>query len=617
MRVDERGDGEMVVTGSDSTSKKSGRIRLSSRDLRFLLSYIRPYRGKFAIALIALLFSSFAGLAFPGLTGALIDAVQHPGDSLFASLDNLALFFLAILLIQSGFSYVRTYYMQEVSERSLADMRADLYSHVLGLPIDFFHRHRVGDLTSRLTSDITTIQTTLTTTLSELIRQSILLIGGITLVVYTSSRLTLVILGALPVVVALAVWFGRIIRKASRRVQDLYAELNTKAEETFQGISIVKAFTAEGRERKSFGDKLGSIIQVSLGVARARAAFIAFVVFILFGGVVGVVWYGGRLVQSGELTIGELTSFVLYAAFVGGAMGSFADLYGSLQRALGAAEKIREILDEDPEPTAEIDKESVARSSSLDLRLEDVSFSYPTRPDVGVLHSISLDIPSGGSLALVGPSGSGKSTIANLLLRFYDPVSGTITSDGQDVREVPVKRWRSRVAVVPQEVLLFGGTIEANLSYGNPEASREEILGAARQANALEFISRFPEGMDTLVGERGVQLSGGEKQRVAIARAILRDPDLLILDEATSALDSASERLVQGALERLMDGRTSIVIAHRLSTIRKADQIAVLRHGRVVEQGTYDELLASDGLFRTMLMIQAGATDILDDRLDL
>lgn len=617
MRVDERGDGEMVVTGSDSTSKKSGRIRLSSRDLRFLLSYIRPYRGKFAIALIALLFSSFAGLAFPGLTGALIDAVQHPGDSLFASLDNLALFFLAILLIQSGFSYVRTYYMQEVSERSLADMRADLYSHVLGLPIDFFHRHRVGDLTSRLTSDITTIQTTLTTTLSELIRQSILLIGGITLVVYTSSRLTLVILGALPVVVALAVWFGRIIRKASRRVQDLYAELNTKAEETFQGISIVKAFTAEGRERKSFGDKLGSIIQVSLGVARARAAFIAFVVFILFGGVVGVVWYGGRLVQSGELTIGELTSFVLYAAFVGGAMGSFADLYGSLQRALGAAEKIREILDEDPEPTAEIDKESVARSSSLDLRLEDVSFSYPTRPDVGVLHSISLDIPSGGSLALVGPSGSGKSTIANLLLRFYDPVSGAIISDGQDVREVPVKTWRSRVAVVPQEVLLFGGTIEANLSYGNPEASREEILGAARQANALEFISRFPEGMDTLVGERGVQLSGGEKQRVAIARAILRDPDLLILDEATSALDSASERLVQGALERLMDGRTSIVIAHRLSTIRKADQIAVLRHGRVVEQGTYDELLASDGLFRTMLMIQAGATDILDDRLDL
>ena len=379
--------------------EKSNRARLSSKDLRFLISYIRPYRGKFVVAMIALLFSSFAGLAFPGLTGALIDAVQHPGDSLFASLDNLALFFIAILLVQSGFSYVRTYYMQEVSERSLADMREDLYRHVLGLPIDFFFRNRVGDLTSRLTSDITTIQTTLTTTLSELIRQSILLIGGISLVVYTSSRLTLVILGVLPVVVALAVWFGRIIRKASKRVQDLYAELNTKAEETFQGITIVKAFTAEGRERTSFGNKLGSIIKVSLGVAKARAAFIAFVVFILFGGVVGVVWYGGRLVQSGELTIGELTSFVLYAAFVGGAMGSFADLYGSLQRALGAAEKIREILDEEPERSTDSEPGHARSSEQLDIALKGCRSAIQRDQTLGCsMTCLSTSLPGRASL---------------------------------------------------------------------------------------------------------------------------------------------------------------------------------------------------------------------------
>lgn len=590
-------------------------MSLSSSELRFLFGYMRPYRGKFVVAMVALLFSSFAGLAFPGLIGALIDAVENPNDGLLGNLDRLAFFFLLLLLVQSGFSFVRTYYLQEVSERSLADLREELYAHILRLPVGFFHRTRVGDLTSRLSSDVTTIQTTMTTTLSELIRQTIILIGGISLVVYTSSRLTLVILGALPIVVGLAVWFGRFIRKASRRVQDLYADLNTSAEETFQGISIVKAFTSENRERSRFSEKLVGIIGISLGVAKARAAFIAFVVFILFGGVVAVIWYGGRLVQSGDLSIGELTSFVLYAAFVGGAMGSFADLYGGLQKALGAAEKIREILEETPEkmgakrsPTSEVPHGSIS--------FEGVSFSYPSRPEIDVLREITLSLPAGGSLALVGPSGSGKSTIVNLLLRFYDPDRGQICIDNREIREIDLHDWRSRVAVVPQEVLLFGGTIEANIRYGRPDATIDEVREAAEQANALSFITRFPEGLQTVVGERGVQLSGGERQRVAIARAILRDPELLILDEATSALDSESERLVQEALYRVMRNRTTIVIAHRLSTIRQVDMIAVLREGAIVERGSYDELLATESIFRSMLMVQDGGlreTDGEDD----
>ena len=596
-------------------SQKSGGEKrnrsLSSRELKFLFGYIRPYSGKFAIAMVALLFSSFAGLAFPGLTGALIDAVENPHDGFLGNLDSLAFYFLLLLLVQSGFSFVRTYYLQEVSERSLADLREKLYAQILRLPVEYFNRTRVGDLTSRLSADVTTIQTTMTTTLSEMIRQTIILIGGITLVIYTSSQLTLVILGALPIVVGLAVLFGRFIRKASRRVQDLYAELNTNAEESFQGISVVKAFTSEGREQKRFSDKLTGIIAVSLGVAKARAAFIAFVVFVLFGGVVAVVWYGGRLVQSGELSIGELTSFVLYAAFVGGAMGSFADLYGGLQKALGAAEKIREILEEKPEispATADL-VHDVPRG---DLSFSHVTFSYPTRPDVTVLKEIDLDLERGKSLALVGPSGSGKSTIANLLLRFYEPDSGAITIDGRPIDEIDLVAWRSRVAVVPQEVLLFGGTIEENIRYGRPGAEVADVEDAADQANALSFIKKFPDGLQTVVGERGIQLSGGERQRVAIARAILRDPELLILDEATSALDTESEQLVQEALYRVMQGRTTVVIAHRLSTIRRVDTIAVIRDGTIAELGSYDDLLARDTLFRSMLMLQDGGSHLAD-----
>lgn len=583
---------------STPTGRRKRFPKLSSVGYRFLFRYLRPYRAKFGFALIALLFSSFAGLAFPLLTGKLINAIEKPDDSLFGSLDRLAFFFILILLVQSGFSYLRTYLMQEVSEKSLADLRNDLYAHLLSLPIDFFHRHRVGELTSRLGSDISAIQTTMTTTISELIRQTIIMVGGIVLVIYTSPKLTLIILGALPVVVVTAVLFGRSIRAASARVQNLYATLNTVAEETFQGIAVVKGFTAEERERVRYRSTLDGIIGVSLKLARSRALFIAFVVFLLFGGVVGVIWYGGTLVQQGLMSIGDLTQFVLYAAFVGGAMGSFADLYGGLQRALGSAETIRGILDEKPEPSTGTEPAPGAEGS---LRFDAVTFSYPTRPDFPVLTDVSFDVPAGSSLALVGPSGSGKSTIVNLIMRFYQPTVGTILLNGESVDTIPLEGYRSRIAIVPQDVMLFGGTIAENIRYGRDDATDDEIRNAAAEANALEFIESFPERFATVVGERGVQLSGGQRQRIALARAILRDPAILILDEATSALDNESERLVQEALSRVMNGRTTIVIAHRLSTVRHADRIAVLREGRIVESGSYDALVEQEGYFARLV----------------
>ncbi len=590
---------------------KSRINRESLKASRFLLGYLRPYRGKFTISLIALLLSSLAGLAFPGFTGLLIDAAMHPGPDLRHNLGSLTLVMLGVLALQSVFSFVRTYFVAEVSERSLADLRRDLYAQVVRLPMSFFHGNRVGELTSRINNDIGMIQQTLTITTSELIRQMVILVGGIALVAYTSPRLTLVILFCVPVVTALAVVFGRAIRRASKRVQDLYAELSTGIEETFQGITVVKAFTAEERESTRIQSKLREIIGTSLSVARARAAFIALVMFILFGGIVGVIWYGGRMVQTGGISLGQLTSFVLYAVFVGGAMGSFADLYGMLQRALGASERVRELF----ESTAESVTLSAERPRLRgEVEFRDVEFAYPSRPDVPVLRGVSFRVPSGSTLALVGPSGAGKSTITGLLMRFYEPTTGEIIVDGEPASGYGLADYRSHVGIVPQDIVLFGGTIAENIAYGDPDATTDRIRGAARMANALEFIESFPGGFDTIVGERGVQLSGGQRQRVAIARAILKNPSILILDEATSSLDAESERLVQQALERVMRGRTTFVIAHRLSTIRNARQIAVIRNGAVVEFGSYRELIDARGTFARLVALQnRDGGDLIDE----
>lgn len=603
---------------SDSTtpSGKSGKDRAfdfsklkitrgSIDGARFLFRYLRPYRFKFTIALIALFLSSFAGLAFPGLTGMLVDSTTAAPGARF-TLNELTGILIVALLAQSGFSYIRSYFITEVAERTLADLRQDLYSRILRLPMDFFHRNRVGELTSRITTDVGQIQFSITTALSELIRQSVVLVGGIAFVAYTSPQLTLVMLVAVPILVLMALIFGRLIRRASKQLHDLHARLNTVAEETFQGISAVKAFTAERRETARYGATLGELVTVALRVGRARGAFIALIIFILFGGIVGVIWYGGGMVIAGTLTIGSLTSFVLYALFVGGAMGSFADLYGAMQSALGASERVRELLQMSAE---DIDRSLGGIPARGHIEFRNISFSYPSRPDLHVLQEITFDIPAGTSLALVGPSGAGKSTVAGIMMRFYEPAGGELVVDGRISTDYSLLDFRSAVAIVPQDVVLFGGTIAENISYGNPDISVERIREAARLANAAEFIESFPEGYETVVGERGVQLSGGQRQRIAIARAIVKDPAILILDEATSSLDSESERLVQDALDRVMQNRTTLIIAHRLSTIRNADRVAVLRQGSIIEYGTYDELIAAGGVFARLVALQSRVGD--------
>ncbi len=592
-------------TGSEEKKgfdfKKLKITRGSIDGARFLFRYLRPYRWKFILALVALLFSSLAGLVFPGLTGRLVDATTG-SDPDRLSLNQITLILIAALFAQSAFSYIRSYFITEVAERTLSDLRHDLYGRILRLPMEFFHKNRVGELTSRITTDVGQIQYTITTALSELIRQVVILIGGIALVAYTSPQLTLVMLVAVPLLVLMALVFGRLIRKASKQLHDLHAKLNTVAEETFQGISAVKAFTAESRETARYSRTLGELVGVALRVGRARGAFIALIIFILFGGIVGVIWYGGHMVMDGTLTIGSLTSFVLYALFVGGAMGSFADLYGSVQSAMGASERVRDLLQSSAE---DIDRSLGAIPARGHIQFRDISFAYPSRPDLPVLQGITLDVPAGTSLALVGPSGAGKSTVAGILMRFYEPTSGELVVDGRAAVDYTLLDFRSSVAIVPQDVILFGGTIAENIAYGNPDVGEERIREAARLANAADFIESFPEGYQTVVGERGVQLSGGQRQRIAIARAIVKDPAILILDEATSSLDSESERLVQDALDKVMKNRTTLVIAHRLSTIRNADRVAVLRQGTIIENGSYDELIAAGGVFARLVSLQS------------
>ncbi len=580
-------------------------------EARQLLGYLWPYRLKFAAALLALLVSSLFGLAFPAITGKLVDAALTPraADALipwYQDINWIALGLMVLLAFQAAFAFLREYWTVEVSERSLADLRRDAYARLIHLPMAFHSQRRVGELSSRIAADLSQIQDTLVEAIPQLLRQTIFLLGGGALIAWTSGRLTLVMLSSFPILIATAVFFGRAIRRHAKDAQDRLADSNVIVEETLQGIASVKGFANESYEEKRYQAGLQDYLQAVLSGAMFRGAFVAFIVFALFGAMVLVLWYGARLVYTGDLRAGELTSFLLYTVFVGGAMGSFAGLYSQLQRTLGATQRVRELLREPTEEEAAppISIPSVTRLRG-DVQLEHVAFSYPSRKEVPVLRDVSLLARAGERIALVGPSGAGKSTIVSLLLRFYEPDRGRVLIDGRDAREYDLKALRGQMAIVPQDVLLFGGSIFDNIAYGRPGASEADVITAARQANAHGFISSFPDGYATRVGERGVQLSGGQRQRVAIARAILRDPAILLLDEATSSLDSESESLVLQALERLMQGRTSLVIAHRLSTVRSADRIYVVREGMIIESGTHEELIAlENGLYRNLSQLQ-------------
>ncbi|GAB3911679.1 ABC transporter transmembrane domain-containing protein [Larkinella knui] len=574
-----------------------------------LFRFIRPYKGYFIIGLIFLLLSSATTLVFPKLLGDILKVVENKLST--GSLNQLTLLLFGLLVIQSAFSFARVYLFAQVSERSMADVRRAVYKKIITLPIFFFEQRRVGELTSRISSDVTQLQDVLSTTLAEFLRQIITLLAGVALISFTSLKLTGFMLATVPVVIVAAIFFGKFIRKLSRKAQDELAQANVVVEETLQSVSVVKAFTNEPYEVRRYSTALDKVVQNSLRVANFRGGFVSFIVFALFGGIVGVVWYGAQLMLAGELSFSQLVTFVIYTMYIGGAVGGLGDLYAQIQRTIGASERILDILEEKSEvelPTTEPTQLAIPLQGDIEFR--NIHFSYPSRPDVEVLKGISLAVPAGHKIALVGQSGAGKSTIVQLLLRYYANTGGSITIDGRPIQDIDIRYLRQNIAVVPQEVILFGGTILENISYGKPDATEAEVIAAARKANALDFIESFPEKFRTIVGERGVKLSGGQRQRIAIARAILKDPAILILDEATSSLDAESERLVQEALDVLMQNRTTIIIAHRLATIRKVDTIYVIREGQITETGTHEELSTlEDGLYANLVKLQFETTD--------
>ena len=583
--------------------------RESIRQALELFSYLRPYWARFSAALVSLFAGSLLSLAFPYLAGSIVDAavLQTKGGGNMSGVNGTALLLMGILIVQAGLAYFHYLSFSAVGQRSLIDLRRDVYARLISLPMSFFAQRRVGELASRLSADLIQIEDTLISVLPQMLRQTTLLIGGLTLTAITSLKLTGIILASLPILTVVAILFGRRTRKISREAQDRLADTATIVEETLQGIVNVKAFANEGYELNRYHQGLGIFLTSTLRGARLRAAFISFIVLALFGSIVLVLWSGARLLQQGEISFGNLTRFILYTTFVAGAMGQFAELYSQLQKAIGATQRVRELLRETGEVEVKLGPTAPSTLARLrgDVAFESIHFTYPTRQGFEVLHDINLTAASGQRIALVGPSGAGKSTLISLLLRLYDPSAGRLLIDGKDARDYRLAELRGQMSVVPQEVLLFGGSIAENIAYGKPDATAEEIEQAARQANAHDFIMAFPEGYATLVGDRGIKLSGGQRQRVAIARAILKNPVILILDEATSSLDSESERLIQEALEVLMRGRTSFIIAHRLATVRHVDRIIVISGGRVVESGTHDELQAIEGgMYRHLASLQ-------------
>lgn len=570
----------------------------SKKQLFFLLSFYKPYRYKALIALVIMIVTASVGLLFPRLVGMILDSVLHPAISNFTP-GMLAGALLGVIVIQFGIRYIFSMQLATITENVIATLRTRVFEHLIRLPMTFFGERRVGELSSRLSSDLTQIQETFSFAILELLRQTIFLVGGVAFIVSKSMNLAAPILLAMPILVAIAVLFGKKIRVYSTKTQDALAQSATIVEETLQGIASVKSYANERYEADRYRSALQSTITLAIKTAKMRSAFISFILFAFFGGIAGVIWYGGTLVQQGEITIGDFATFLMYAMFVGGAMGSFAELFSQVQKALGAAVRIQEILGETIEPITS-DSNITVRS----IQVEDLSFNYPSRPEIPAVKNISMTIGAGKRVAFVGESGAGKSTMAGLIQRFYEPTSGRILFDNQPSDSFHLTDIRRNIAVVPQDIVLFGGTILENIRYGNLDATEEQVLHAAALANATEFIDKFPEKLHTLVGERGIKLSGGQRQRIAIARAILRNPPILILDEATSSLDSESEYLIQEALERLMASRTTIIIAHRLSTIRTCDTIFVFSKGQIIESGTHDELIAHDSKYARLSALQ-------------
>jgi len=601
------------IKDSDELPKAKINKKNLKKSLR-IFKYAEKHKWKFFLGLFFLAGTAATALIFPRLMGNLMGVIGGNGskgqeidkNALSALANSLGLKLLILFSIQAIFSFFRVVTFTSFTENMLASLRKEAYNKLIQMPMGFFSQRQVAELNSRIATDISQISDTFTTNIAEFLRQLVIIIGGITIICFMSWKMALVMLSIIPVIAIVTLFFARYIRKLSKQVQDFVADSNVIVGESLQGITNVKSFTNEAYEIKRYNNKVVDIMKLAIKGGLARGSFFSFIIFCLFGAIIFIVWYGIQLTLQDVISVKDMLSFLFYTVFVAASIGGIAEQLAAIQRAIGATERVMDIIDEIPE---KIDLHYKKDKSNIrikgDIEFKNVSFFYPSRPQFQVLKNISFKVEKGETIALVGPSGSGKSTIASLILRFYDPQAGEIIIDGKNVNNFGLTELRDNMAIVPQDVLLFGGTIKENIAYGKQGATIAEIIEAARQANALEFIESFPDKFETLVGERGIQLSGGQRQRIAIARAVLKDPSILILDEATSSLDSESERVVQEALDKLMVGRTSFVIAHRLSTIRKADKIIVIDKGKVREAGSHEVLMMNEnGLYRSLSTLQ-------------
>ncbi|MDZ4286878.1 MAG: ABC transporter ATP-binding protein [Prosthecobacter sp.] len=574
--------------------------RAAWRDAAFFLRYLRPHFNVFIPALVALTLTSGLTLGFLYLLTTLLNLAisETPGPALMAEANRTVPILVAVVGVQAFIAFWRIMLFAKASERALAKLRMDTFSRIIRLPMATLNRRRSAELASRLANDVEAMRDTLVVTIPMLIRHSVMLLASLCFVFAKSYKLSLFMLATIPVVLILIAVFGARIRKLTRKAQDDLAQSQVVVDESLQSMVSVKAYRNEDYEIQRYNRQLGNFLATALRAAMPRGLFIAFIIFCFSLALTSVFWFGIRMLCNGEIDKAQFMQFGAFSAMITASFMQFPELIAQFQRALGATERVREILVDEVEPLPSSEPKQRFRG---EISVRDVNFAYSTRPDVTVLKEFSFDAHAGQRIALVGPSGSGKTTSIALLYRFYEPISGEILIDGQPIRDMDLTTLRRNLALVPQEILLFGGSIRENIAYGKPGASLEEVIAAAKQANAHQFIETLPEGYETLVGERGTQLSGGQRQRIAIARAILADPAILILDEATSSLDAESERLVQDALDKLMANRTSIIVAHRLSTVRRCDQILVMSGGTIVERGTHNELLERPGGLYGML----------------